>query len=294
MQTGTPQLLQPPPVRQLLGGAVLQSGNHVNKVWRAMAGLPGSTEPANPMAIKYLEDHQVLAAELACALAGQILRLPVPTGAIVVAQPQDLPGLPARLSQENYLLCYGSSFQWPDDSTARPSSAAGLEEWIWQKICHSNQGASGGAWDELVANPDRHCENVVFDGKTWWLIDHEYSLPRVGQVMQQFADMVARQSVLDDRAPCNTLAENMLSRRPNDHGLLKQPTQLARHRQALQELCDTASRWQTGLPDLDAVLQMTALYLQSIHLRLPALALHLGHRMNLPSAATLWDSSPST
>lgn len=282
------------PVRQLMGGAMLQTGDHVNKVWRAMTGIPGSTEPAMPMAVKYMEDRPVLAAELACSLAAQILRLPVPPGALVIAHPADLPELPKRLTSLTHVVCYGSAFQWPDEATARPRSAAGLEEWIWQQVCNSKQGASGGAWDELVANPDRHCENVVYDGATWWLIDHEYSLPSVAKVMKNFADTVARQSILDDCAPCNTLAENMVKRRPNDHGLHNQPSQMDKHRRALHLLCEAAKKWRTGIADVDATLEMTEVYLRSIHLRLPALALHLGQRLRQPDSKSLWDQPSST
>lgn len=282
------------PVRQMLGGAILQTGNHVNKVWRGMTGVPASTEPAMPMAIKYVDSRPVLAAELACSLAARVLRLAVPPGALVIAQPEDLPGLPARLAGLSHVVCYGSAFQWPDETTARPRSAAGLEEWTWQQVCHSNQGASGGAWDELVANPDRHYENVVFDGNTWWLIDHECALPSVAKVMKSFVELMSRQSILDDWAPRNTLAENMAQRRPHDHGLHKQPSLFEKHRRSLHLLCDAAKHWRTEIPDVDATLEMTEVYLRSIHLRLPALALHLGQRLRQPDSRSLWDPSNLT
>lgn len=281
-----------PPVLRLLSTGTLLKGNHQNKVWRGMAQLPGSTEPGLPMVIKWVPKNEVLAAELACALAARALKLQVPPGALVLAEKVDLPDLPRRVTgaTTDWVICYGSELQWPDDTVARPSQAPAVEEWTWQRLCDTPQGPAGGVWDELVANDDRHCENVVFDGSRWWLIDHEYSLPGVAKIMKRFAEQVARQSVVDEHAKVNILAQEVLRRRPNDHKMDTLPGSWQQFRQRLQWLADQAQHWQTGLAPVDTILMMTHIYLRSIDLRLPALALHLQQRLARPDPASLWNS----
>jgi hypothetical protein len=285
-----------PPVYRLLSMGTLLKGNHQNKVWRGIAQTPGSTEPGIPMVIKWVPKNEVLAAELACALAGRALKLQVPPGVLVLAQKSDLPDLPRRVSgaPSDLVVCYGSELQWPDDTVARPTQAPAVEEWTWQRLCDTPQGPAGGVWDELVANDDRHYENVVFDGNKWWLIDHEYTLPSVAKVMKRFAEQAVRQTVVDDHAKQNILAEQVLRRRPKDHKMDHLPASWLPLRQRLQWLADQAQRWQTNLQPVDTVLMMTHIYLRSIDLRLPALALHLRQRLAQPDSASLWNSSSTS
>lgn len=282
-------------MRLLCTGTLLE-GNHLNKVWRGMAQRANSLEPGLPMMVKWVAKKEVLAAELACAVAARALRLPVPGGALVMAEKADLPGLPQRVrgGPKDMVLCFGSELQWPDDTMARPRAADDAEEWVWQQVCHSSQGASGGVWDELVANEDRHCQNLVFDGARWWLIDHERALPSVAKVMEKFAQAIARQAVIEERARQNILASEMLARRPMDHKMEALPAAWTGQRQRLQWLVEQSRDWAVGVPDVDTVLMMAHVYLSSIALRLPTLALHLKHRLAQPDAASLWNSSSPT
>ena len=282
-----------PPVMRLLSTGTLLEGNHTNKVWRGLAQAPGSMEPGVPLIVKWASRNEVLAAELACALAARALRLQVPSGVLVLAEKSDLPGLPHRVrgAGTDRVLCFGSELQWPDDSLARPVQAAAAEEWIWQRLCDTPQGPSGGVWDELVANDDRHCDNVIFDGHRWWLIDHEFTLPSVAKVMKRFAETAMRQTVIDDRSKDNTLAGEMIKRRPHDHKMDDLPASWQGQRLRLRWLADQAQQWATGQAPVDTVLMMTHVYLRSIDLRLPALALHLQRRLARPESASLWNSS---
>jgi hypothetical protein len=45
-------------------------------------------------------------------------------------------------------------------------------DFVWGKICEDEIAPTGAVWDELVANPDRHVQNLLFDGSKWWLFDH--------------------------------------------------------------------------------------------------------------------------
>lgn len=279
-----------PPVYRMLSPGALLSGDHLNKVWRGMAQMPHSTEPGLPMIVKWVEKKERLAAELACCLAARAFRLQVPAGVLILAEKDQLYGLPKRVVEgpADTVLCFGSEFQWPDDTLARPSNSDAASEWVWTRLCHSAQGDTGGVWDELVANEDRHTDNVVFDGVRWWLIDHEKTLTPLAKVMMKFAEAVVRQAVIEHRAPANPIATEMVSRRPADHKMESLPQGLVNLRVRLHWLIEQVLRWKTGLADVDTVFMMTEIYLRSIDLRLPALPMHLHARLNKPVPPALW------
>lgn len=282
-----------PPVNRMLSPGTLLSGAHLNKVWRGMTQMPRSTEPGVPMIIKWVEKKEQLAAELACALAARALRLQIPSGVLVLAQKDQLRGLPKRVvdSQQDVVLCFGSEFQWPDDTFAKPTDTDAAREWVWSRLCQSPQGAAGGVWDELVANEDRHTENLVFDGVRWWLIDHEKTLTPLNRLMMKFADAAIRQTVISHRAPDNPIVAEMVSRRPHDHKMEALPTALVNLRVRIQWLADQARKWKTGLNDVDTVFMMTEIYLRSIDIRLPALAMQLNSRLAKQAPPALWSQS---
>ncbi|MGJ7490205.1 hypothetical protein [Variovorax sp. ZT4R33] len=286
------QRWRPPPVHRVLSTGLLLEGSHLNKVWRGMVQRFGTTEAAVPHILKWTDKKEVLAAELACSLAGKALKLQVPAGVLALAEKGDLPGLPNRVrgASTDLVMCFASELQWPDDAFARPVHSDAAEERIWQQLCDTPQGPSGAVWDELVANEDRHCENVVFDGHRWWLIDHEHTLPSVAKVMKRFAEHVIRQSLIDHVAKENVLAAEVVRRRSKDHQMNTLPPAWASLRVRLQWLADQAQNWHTGMDQVDTVLMMTHVYLRSIDLRLPALAMHLQKRLEQPEKVSLWTS----
>lgn len=284
---------QAPPVWRLLSHGTHFAGRHSNTTWRGLAQLHDSHEPGLPVIVKVMPNNETLAAELACALAAKALRLQVPDGVLVLAEKDQLPGLPRRYTGAgtDRVLCFGSAYQFPDDTTVRPTNEAAVEEWVWQQLCGSKQGPAGGVWDELVANNDRHCDNVVFDGARWWLIDHEHTLPPVAKVMKRFAQTVARQTVLNYQSPENTLAKEMHVRRPNNHGMLDLPATFAPLKQRITWLAEQAQSWVTGIKEIDTVLIYTHIYLRAIELRMAPLALHLASRLAQPEGDSLWNFS---
>lgn len=281
-----------PPVYMMLSGGTILPGNHQNKVWRGLAQIPGNTEPGISLCIKWVRQKEVLATELACALAAQALRLQVPRGVLVIADRDQLPGLPARVvgGPTDKVLCFGSELQWPDDMAARPVGREAVEEWVWQRLCESAQGPAGAVWDELIANEDRHFENVVFDGHRWWLIDHEFTLSPVAKAMKNFTEPGVRQALVNFQPSGNTLAYEVVSRR-RDHNMQAVPSSLAASRQRLLWMASQAQHWKTGLAEVDTVLMMTWYYLTSIELRLPALSLHLASRIHNPTKPLKWTST---
>lgn len=282
-----------PPVYRLLSSGMRLEGNHVNKVWRGLAHPQGGSESGVPMIVKWLPKAVPLATELACALAGQALRLQVPRGALVLADADQLPGLPRRFEGRT-VLCFGSHLQWPDDTIARLiHDDAAVEELIWQRLCETPEGPAGAAWDELVANEDRHHENVVFDGHRWWLFDHEEALEPIARVMKRFTLQATRAELAQHQAKANTLASQMVLRRPNDHGLERVPPSLLSLRKRLQWMADSVRGWRTGNDEIDQTFAVAEVVLRSIDLRMPALALHLHKRLARPEGDALWNSSTS-
>jgi hypothetical protein len=283
-----------PPVYQLLSGGTLLPGTHHNKVWRGLAQVPGNTEPGISLCIKWVRQKEVLATELACSLAAQALRLQVPRGVLVIADKDQLPGISARVSggPTDKVLCFGSELQWPDDTLARPVGREAVEEWVWRRLCGTPQGPLGAVWDELVANEDRHFENVVFDGHRWWLIDHEFTLAPVAKAMKKFTEPTVRRGLIDYHPEGNTLAFEVLSRR-KDHNIPSIPATLNSSKQRLLWMTEQARVWRTGIGEVDTVLLMAWYYLSTIELRLPALPLHLDDRLRNPTKPLKWTSSSS-
>ena len=207
------------PVVHLVSAGEAVYAGQVNRAWRALVQSPGSVEPALPVVLKYMDSQVRLAMELGCSLAAQALKLPVPRGMLVLANPAELRGLPqsARpLTGRREVLCYGSVLRWPEDTAERGiADDARVEDFIWQRFCETKTAAPGAAWDELVANDDRHTRNFIFDGARYWLIDHELALRPLADAVRQMAQAATRQLIINnDRTIYNrTLSANGQSER---------------------------------------------------------------------------------
>lgn len=283
-----------PPLARLNSGGLPINAGQVHKVWRGLVQVPGSMEPGIPVALKWMAGAHKLPIELACALAGAELSLPVPSGVVVLATRDQLPGLPAAArpvpGSDDY-LCYGSMHQWPDDSSARLLDDEAAAEHTWRQLCATQSAAPGAAWDELAANADRHVGNLIFDGSKYWFIDHELALEPMAKVMRTWAVQAARQRVIEHRARVNTVADELSRRRPNDHGILAQPARFARAQARINLVADQVRNWSTGHAQVDAVWQLTEVVLRGIATRLPPLALMLNQRLQVPDPKALWSSS---
>lgn len=280
----------PPPLYHLAGTAVKLKGDHSNPAWRGRVVHEGIAGESLPMVVKLVEDQVTFAVELACGLAARELRLPVPLPGLVVAEREDLPELPDRVKGERLLLV-GSHYQKPDALLAevlKDNDAA--EELIWQRVCGTNAGTQGAVWDELVANADRHSENLLFDGSAWWLFDHDLALPPASEFVKQPLIVDARREAAAFTAKANLLAHEMLRRRPNDHGMMELPKKLASASKRLQALAQWACKWQHGDTRIEGLLQLSGVVLGLIELRLPALAEQLQWRIGQPSSDSLWTS----
>ncbi|NHQ93344.1 hypothetical protein [Janthinobacterium lividum] len=274
----------------LLSEACLLEGNHTHPAWRVQVATPLATR-ALPMIAKWVDGHLAFCVELACALAAQALRLPVPAPGIIIAPKSYLPSLPLTAKGE-YILLVGSEYKNADAFFAQvTANNPAAEEFIWSKLCSSNAGAVGAAWDELVANDDRHHQNALFDGVNWWLFDHDRALMSTGPFSKNPFDPQLRAALVSFTAKCNILADQMVARRPGSHGILDQPLELEKRKIELSLLSSRTASWTADDPKIRDILATTAILITAIELRLPALAQHLQTRVLQPSAESLWTSN---
>lgn len=278
-----------PLVEMVSAGAPIHAGQ-VHRAWSAMVQTRGSTDPAIPVVLKWMPSRVKIAVELGCSLAACALGLQVPRGMLVLAHPGDLMGLPSDASTlpgRADLLCFGSVLRWTDTARARDGDPQ-VDEYLWQRFCETATAAPGAAWDELIANADRHAGNFIFDGQRYWLIDHELALRPLADAIKRITDASVRSNIRDHRANGNQAATQLLNRRPSDHGMLAQPRSFESKTKTLELLAGRMARWRTGISGIDDVISDSETIVRGIILRLPALALQLGDRIKNPSSALLW------
>jgi hypothetical protein len=273
----------------LLAKAERLAGEHVHPAWRGQVGNAHATR-AKQMVLKWLDSHLAICAELSTALAAQSLKLPVPLPAIVIASREDLPGLPNSAMGDQIILI-GSEYKEPETFfTQGMNNNPAAEEFVWNKLCASSTAASGAAWDELIANDDRHFQNALFDGQNWWLFDHDRALQNSGSFCKNPDDQQTRLDLIGFKAKCNLLAEKTVERHQHNHGIEIHPIAFEKHKASLALLTSTVKNWSHPEPRINAIYSTTAILLAAIELRLPALAQHIQTRIARPNAKELtWD-----
>lgn len=283
----------PPPLYYLLAPGDLRKGQ-TNLAWYAQAGSVHLAGRSEPMIVKWLPEQHKLATEIACALAAQALGCPVPGCALVVADRDQLTGIPASVVGDRLLL-FGSVFVEPDRFLAEVMDGQdAIEDAVWTRVCGSQTGPRGAALDELLANPDRHIGNVLFDGKAWWLIDHDLALQPASEWARDWANQETRRHAVEFSARVNQLASHMLRLMPTQRDwLLRQPSTFERQKRQLAGLAAWVGGWRDTDSRIEGIWQLTGLMLDLIATRLPALAQHLSNRSPDKSAAALTWTSPA-
>ena len=283
-----------PLVHLVSAGEPLRVGQ-VHRAWRGMVQTPGSVEMSIPVVLKYLPEQPKLAIELACSLASAVFKLRVPRGMLVLADRTLLPGLPAdalSVNERGEVLCFASALRWPDDTAERALEGdPAVTDYLWHRFCSTNDAAPTAAWDELVANPDRHTGNFIYDGVRYWLIDHELSLKPLADSIRRMAEAAVRQAVIEHKAERNQVAAQLVERRPDDHGILDQVQPFESKKRALQGLEVTMRTWKTGSMTIDGVLELAYVVMGGIILRLPPLGLQLTERLAKPGGSLQWTTS---
>lgn len=282
----------PPPVYYLAATADKREGDHSNDVWRARVVHDSLPNQSLPMMVKALTSQVAMAVEIACALAARELRLPVPQPGLVYAERSMLPGIRAKYAGDPILLV-GSQYQRPDALFAElVEDHPAAEELVWQRLCDTPTAREGAVLDELIANPDRHCENVLFDGVSWWLFDHDQALAPAANYVTKSDHAAARQAAIDFTAKANRLAHQLLQRHRDKHGILEQIRKVDNGTKRLHALAQYARNWTHQDPRISETLQLVGVVLGLIHLRLPALAEKLNVRLgNPPPTLSLWSKS---
>jgi len=282
----------PPPIYHLAGVASLREGDHTHNAWHARVVHDSLPAYSIPMIVKAVHSEVTMAVEVACGLAGRQLHLNVPQPGLVVADRYDLPELDDNILGERLLLV-GSHYQRPDALFAEVvSNDLAAEELIWQKVCESPVAKQGAAFDELIANPDRHCENILFDGTTWWLFDHDQALAPTENYASHHDDAAVRQHAIAHSAQVNLLAEQLSKRYANQYqAIIEQSRRMDATANRLRALASYARAWSHPDKRLNDTLKLIGVVLSLISLRLPALADKVTYRMkpgtSLPS---LWTS----
>lgn len=280
----------PPPIYYLSGAAAKRDGDHSHDAWHVRVvheSIPGYSIP---MIVKSVPSQVTLAVEVACGLAARELRLNVPQPGLVVAEREDLPDIDEGTTGQRLLLV-GSHYQRPDALFAEAvENSSAAEEMVWSKLCATAVAKQGAVFDELIANPDRHCENVLFDGTTWWLFDHDQALRPATDFTARPGDDRARQEVIDHNAAVNQLALELVRRYSKQtQAIMEQCRRLNGSAKRLNALAGYAHGWTHADAQVQHVLQLIAVVLGLISLRLPALAEKLQARIDPGRPTTaLW------
>lgn len=278
------QLQQLPPVYHLAGTAQARGcGEYSHDTWYARVVPMNPGMHSLPMIVKRIPSPVVAAVEIACGLAARELRLNVPLPGLVVAERDDLPELEEDVPGQRFLLV-GSHYQQPDALFAEVVAGhPAAEELIWERVCSTLIARQGAAWDELIANPDRHSENLLFDGSTWWLFDHDQALAPAKHYTADAGDAQRRMQALAHNAVENQLAEQLRQRLRDDiRAILEQSRKLEAGTRRLHALALQSRAWTHPESEIQHLLQLVSLILGLIHLRLPALAEKLHHRLGQP------------
>lgn len=226
---------------------------------------------------------ETLPVELACALTGSLLGNDVPRPCLVWAGHEHtgfgLAAGPPTLMFGSTYIGQDSFFEHLSNS---PEFDSALAQAVWGHFCNEAQRAAlGASFDELVSNFDRHVRNLRFDGKRWWLIDHDNCLrecagaPDLGLLPAHFS------------AYRNQIAEQLLDRRRHDHGLEGMARRTADQREKLVSLAAVAARWSHDNARVNEVLARTACLISLLARRLPMLQQLVSDRIGRTNPAPL-------
>lgn len=147
----------------LCEGAIrINGGQH--PMWKGFVNIGDSEVEAY---VKKCKDTSVLLVEIISALIGKVFGLPIPRPIIIKIDP-DHPEIP--VAETTYI--FGSEAQNCPNFARFLSDYKQCEEIILKY----NDLHKIISFDELIANPDRNKNNILFDGDRYFFIDHEYCL----------------------------------------------------------------------------------------------------------------------
>lgn len=285
------EILRGPPIYHLLGVCDKLSGTHfLSHAWKGLAGKPDSHEPGLPVVVKYLDKQVQVDIELACGLVSQVLMLPVPKPALVYADIEMLQDPPQAI--QNGTILFGSRFQASDPFLVRQvTDDAHASEDIYNKVCATDVGPQGSAWDELVANPDRHPYNFLFDGRKWWLFDHNKALEPLNRILTEIYETSPADStheILTHAARLNLLYNEMLKRQLGVDKINERVELMRKRAKEIQVLADRMEQWDTDNTGANQIIRMAAVIVGIIGNRLSPLAELIKNREGTSLVRSLW------
>ncbi len=231
-----------------------------------------------------------LAVELACAAAGTLLGNDVPRPCLVWADPAQLAAGVATPQSAGPELMFGSAFVTQDaffEHLASSDRDDALNHAVWSHFCgEAARAARGAAFDELVANWDRHMRNLRFDGARWWLIDHDNALAPVCGT----PDLVSADAAF--KAHVNLIAAELATRRRDDHDMLATARRVGQARHKVQALAVVAGGWSDPDPAVQQVLRRAAQLLSVLARRMPMLEQMVGDRIGATTPTPLQWTPP--
>lgn len=252
--------------------------------------LDGS-EPMRSV-FKYLNHPGKLAVEMACAMTAAVLGNNVPRPCLLKVVPGQLAEMPNHaFAANNTALLFGSTFIANSGFLEQLSQSndATLDNSVWNHFCNdASTAAKGAALDELLANWDRHSKNMRFNGKHWWLIDHDNALaPAV--------DGDAHRMEATFKASHNQIADQLRTRRPNDHKMAHAALVAARQQREVLSLAAQARAWTDSDTQVHKVWQKTAELIELLSRRLPMLQSLVDERIGANNLTSLqWTPSPKS
>lgn len=281
--------MQPPAICQALEPIDKITGQrNAGHVWTGeVLELEGSRSgDVYRSVFKHLDPTTTLPIEVACALTGALLGNDVPPPCLVWANTAELPQAPEGM-KGNVVLMFGCAYINQDsfyEQLAAQDSDTALHAAVWGSFCDdAPRAAKGAALDELISNFDRHLRNLRFDGKRWWLIDHDMSL------MQTHGKVLA-QMPADFKSFKNEIALELLDRRAQDHDMHVAARRSADKLQEVAALAAMAGLWSHEQHLVQDVWKRVAALLALLARRMPMLEDMIGARIGNPAETpTLWN-----
>ncbi|MCA9420419.1 MAG: hypothetical protein KC592_05345 [Nitrospira sp.] len=156
----------------LMPGAELVKGQGVEETW--ISDIYAESGPTTAY-VKVLNPNQIIS-EVVCAMVGLALNLNIPKPFLVQVDKPNLPHSIKWIPGENRKFCFGSE-NANSQSFSQLITRHQNKRDAFLTILFNWPGFKETAWfDEWVANGDRHAGNILWNGKTFWLIDHSHAL----------------------------------------------------------------------------------------------------------------------
>lgn len=153
----------------------LNDTRNIHQVWKAQVRLSdGSVTSAH---IKVSNQEELLI-EAVCALLGRHLGLNVPQPMFIQVPPSPISVSPAM------------AFGMESLSGMDVRHLVKIDQSITKRLLQWDGLPETVAFDELLANWDRHGGNIMYDGKTFHLIDHGRAFDQCAKKNNQMGDLM--------------------------------------------------------------------------------------------------------